>query len=260
MNDHIYIGQPISQTVYWSGTDTEERYRNNLSIPEKRKQLEQYNWINTTIEYSFNSAGYRSVEFNPTDDGFIVLGCSFTSGIGLHVNQIWPELLSNKLNQSVWNLGVGGCGLDTAYRLAEHYIPRLKPSKVVLLAPEWTRIELWDKPDFPRTLNHSFFGSSDPLLTNLYMKTWIANHPNVHYRGIKNIHSIAYICQTLDIEFYCYDVNKDFMTIQGQTGCLGRDLMHNGPKCHEVFADIVYNDIKNNKVFSPEWVKLDVDC
>ena len=65
---------------------------------------------------------------------------------------------------------------------------------------------------------------------------------------------------TLGAPEICYDVNKDFMTIQGQTGCLGRDLMHNGPKCHEVFADIVYNDIKNNKVFSPEWVKLDVDC
>lgn len=260
MNEHIFIGQPISQTVLWTGTDTEERFQSNLSDPEKRKMLEQYGWLNDPIEYSFNSAGYRSVEFNTSENGFMVLGCSFTSGVGLHLHQIWPEILSKKLNQPVWNLGVGGSGLDTAYRLAEHYIPRLKPSKVVLLSPEWTRIEIWDHSEFPRTLNHSFFGNNDPLFTNVFMKTWMANDANIHYHGIKNIHSIAYICQRFNIDFYCYDVNNDFMTIQSQTGCLGRDLMHNGPDCHEVFADIVYTDITNNKTYQPDLFNSNVDC
>ena len=172
MNDHIFVGQPINQTVYWSGTDTKELFLKNLNNPEKRKQLEKYNWVNTKIEYSFNSAGYRSIEFDANDNGFMVLGCSFTSGVGLHVHQIWPELLSNKLNQPVWNLGVGGTGLDTAYRLAAHYIPRLRPSKVVLLAPEKTRLEIWNCQEYPKTLNYRAHGDTEPLFNNQFMKIW----------------------------------------------------------------------------------------
>lgn len=250
-----FTGQPISQTVYWDGSDSEELFKQNLKDPKKRNLLETFGWINTPIEYTFNSCGFRSIEFDANDNGFITLGCSFTSGVGLHLWQIWPELLSKKLNQPVWNLGVGGASLDTVYRLAEHYIPGLKPSKVILLAPEWTRIELWDDECVPRVLNHhAEWGYNRAFFDNAYMKSWLTNDANVHYHGIKNIYSIAYICHILGIELYCYDAQRDFMQMQKTGGDQGRDLMHNGPSCHEEFANMVYSDITQKKVHQPSFV------
>lgn len=257
MIKHLYIGQPISQTIHWFGTDTEELYDKNLNDPQQRLELERNNWLNSTIEYSFNSGGHRGPEFNVDDEGFIVLGCSFTSGVGLHYDQIWPELLAKKLDQVSWNLGAAGMGLDTAYRLAEHYVPRLCPSKVILLAPSWTRLELWVEDNRIRVLNYGAFGDVDPLFNNSYMKHWLANDANAYYRAIKNINSIAYICQCLNADFYCYDVMDDFMSIQPQVGGLARDLQHNGPKCHEVFANRVYEDVVNKKTYRPKFLNID---
>lgn len=254
MIETIYDKPIINQTRYWCGTDSELEFQSNLKNPARRALLEKNGWIDSNIEYMFNSEGFRSVEFDTNTPGFITLGCSMTNGIGLYFDQIWPEVLSKKLGMPAWNLGAHGTGLDTAYRLAEFYIQKLKPTAVVLLAPENTRYELWAGARAPMHLNHVAFGGVDGYLTDEFMKTWIAYDINPYYHGVKNIQSIGYICQHLGVDFYCYDVNQDFSAIQGTTMDLARDLQHNGPTCHQVFADQVYNDIINKKTYKPLFV------
>jgi hypothetical protein len=65
--------------LQWLPSDTEELFIKNKK--EKLKELKAGGWLNTEIEYSFNSYGFRSEEFS-TSSSILYLGCSFTVGIG----------------------------------------------------------------------------------------------------------------------------------------------------------------------------------
>jgi len=114
---------PIS---YWSGSDSEQTYHGHLKNPGHRKLLEKYEWIDTHIEYRANRQSFRADEFDNRPCG-LSLGCSFTRGIGLHENQVWPSVLSTLSGLHFWNLGVGGGAMDTCTRLLDYYISKLRP-------------------------------------------------------------------------------------------------------------------------------------
>ena len=58
------------------------------------------------------------------------LGCSISFGTGLPYENTWPYLVSRKLNLSCWNLSQPASSLDTCYRLANHWVPILKPKYI----------------------------------------------------------------------------------------------------------------------------------
>ncbi len=58
------------------------------------------------IEYKYNSIGYRSEEFG--SHNIMTLGCSYTFGTGLNIEQTWPYMLSNKMSMSYANLSYPG--------------------------------------------------------------------------------------------------------------------------------------------------------
>ena len=90
------VGIPIThftgtQSMKWSGADSLENFKKN----------KPHGWTEDSIDYSFNSHGYRSVEFvdkSQRDDTFTVasFGCSNTFGVGVNVSDTWPELFKIK--------------------------------------------------------------------------------------------------------------------------------------------------------------------
>ena len=241
--------QPVTNdSVYWLPCDTEQLYNENLSTPSKKVLLEKYNWIGSCIEYKFNSEGFRSQEFKSDAPAIAVFGCSHTQGIGLPYNQLWHQHLANRLNKSVFNFGIGGASADTCYRLAEHYLPLLNIDTVVMLTPSETRLEFWHTADsFPWFMNvhsvpddHKFF------------MPWYIDPRNANIYATKNIQSVAYICQMLGIDFYCYR-DLDFLNCT-TTIDYARDLLHRGETNHIKFAEIVYNDIDFKRVYQPQWL------
>lgn len=75
------------------------------------------------ITYQINQLGFRGAATTPDDVEIVALGDSFTFGVG--VQQPWPEHLSELLDASVLNLGMGGTDPPKhVYPLIAYGLPR----------------------------------------------------------------------------------------------------------------------------------------
>jgi hypothetical protein len=218
-------------SINWLPSDTEELYKKNLI--EKKSLLEQNNWIDRKFTYTFNSEGFRSERFtnNPTA---MFLGCSYTVGIGLPVEDIWPTLVAKHLNMSCANLGQGGASADTAFRLCLGWINKIKPKIVIFLQPPGIRWEIlnYQKIEFLGASSSPHFGYEQ------YMNDYWADENNHHFNTVKNTLAIQQLCADRNIKFIKFDKfpNHDQKD-------LARDLAHAGVKTHQSFATQVCNKI-----------------
>ena len=179
------------------------------------------NWItDDAIHYEFNSNGFRGDEFSR--ESFIALGCSFTMGSGLHQSQIWPEILSKKLDIPVSNLGVYSAALDTCYRLLEAYIDELCPKFVVLCKPPIHRFEI---------LNDSLGRIVTPhaQINDELCRTWYSYDENSCINSRKNIRAMYQLCYEKNIKFY---IMPELVTVDD-----ARDFQHSGPISHETMVE-----------------------
>ena len=64
------------------------------------------------VPYVYNDYGYRSFQkyekLLDVKDKIVTIGCSFTFGIGLHLEETWPTHLSALLDRPVLNLSLPG--------------------------------------------------------------------------------------------------------------------------------------------------------
>ena len=139
----------------WLGTDNPTNW-------EKNKQNHQGSsdfvyWENNPITYEFNNHQFRTPDdFNTEDEGIIFLGCSHTSGIGLHWNQTWVHHICKRYKRKAWNLAIGGMGIQTCYRNLTIWTQkerRLKAKKVLLLIPHFER---WELASYARNKAHNY--------------------------------------------------------------------------------------------------------
>lgn len=93
--------------------------------------------------YILNSYGYRTDEFDTyEDDKFdIVIGCSFTEGVGLRKQEMWVHHYEQRMNTRTVNLGKGGnSNKNIKNTLLSWYLSgRAKPKRVLLNWTEATR-------------------------------------------------------------------------------------------------------------------------
>lgn len=213
----IYSGQ----TVKWLRIDSEIAYQKNL---ENQKQLlADLGWLDTHFDYTFNSLGFRCTEFAEGSKNIITLGCSVTMGIGMPQSMSWPQLIAAELKLHCYNLGLGGHNNDTAFRLAHYYIPKLKPKIVILLSPEQSRFEIWDKTGY-RTLG--------PWLDqDKTYRRWIENDLNSELNREKNCIAIKQIAESNGSKFLVMN-SSDIERVD-----LARDLMHPGCLSNKLTAN-----------------------
>lgn len=96
-----------------------------------------------SIEYKFNSLGYRTQEFDQfkPENFFLALGCSYTEGIGLRDDQIWCNQLAERLGIKCMNLGLGGTGIEIVHAITTQYVRSNlpKPKMVIVQHSELDR-------------------------------------------------------------------------------------------------------------------------
>jgi hypothetical protein len=226
---HSFCGF-ANQEVHWiSPLDSQERYQYHLKT--QRHELERHGWIDSYFTYRFNSQGFRCREFDLTPS-LMTLGCSWTMGVGLPEHQVWPYLVSQELQLSCWNLGVGGSSNDTAFRLGVYYIPRLRPKVVALLSPCPERMEIvLSEPDQLCFVSHNFSSSSVPRDLDLFYESWIRIESNAWLDQQKNILALRSICQDNDAKFVFLTVDDILLR-----GDLARDLAHPGVRTQKNIA------------------------
>lgn len=154
------------QTHQWAPSDSPEQYK--LVAKDGRP-----NYTTADFNYEFNSHGFRCDEFvEEADLSILFLGCSYTEGIGLPLEDIWPTFLLNKIRSipqntgkkiPYWSLALGGSSIDTAARVLYEHIDLIKPRYIFYLLSSMQRREFC----FDNTLITSWF----PNPSSSYTKT-----------------------------------------------------------------------------------------
>lgn len=223
----------------WHATDSEELFNENTQDPIARAKLGAGNWTKDSIEYKFNSEGYRSDEF--VKNGILCLGCSLTEGVGLPFEQTWPYLIGQELNLPVCNLGTSAATPDTAFRTALYWIPKLQPRYVFYLIPPTSRREFID-------LN------GDIHYTGIHRKKNIhpleVQHSSAdELNSLKNSMAIKMLCaETLQsIDYYTLDHFWPFLHGFSNDSTLARDLIHYGPGHMKSIKSKFIYDVKKRR-------------
>lgn len=117
--------------------DTKEQYEINAVNPEFRLL-----WPEDSVTYTTNKFHYRCAEWADVDwsSSVLVLGCSFTFGVGLDDSQTITHQLSKLIDMPVVNLGQGGASwtfiwVNTIRLLAAG----IKPKAVIYIWPNTNR-------------------------------------------------------------------------------------------------------------------------
>jgi lysophospholipase L1-like esterase len=230
-------------------TDTRAHFEKLCETQEYREYFRAHGWLEPgSITYKINSQGFRSEEFTHNTDCIVALGCSFTVGIGLPIESTWPALVGQALGIKVYNLAWGGNSADTCFRLAEYWVPRLKPKAVFMLAPPESRFELLlaagphkvevFMPAAEIADNHGNYAD--------YLKHWYGASENSRLNHKKNKLAISALCNDLDTPCQIYNAN-DYMAWSREEVGYARDRMHAGPKGHQLLAERIIHDWHETK-------------
>ena len=126
--------------------------------------------------YEINSLGLRGeVDLNAD---VLASGCSITFGIGLPEYGRWTNLLSNKMNKSIMNLGNPGGSVATICNQIIHYCVNNKmPKEIFCLMPDfWRNMVVVDKEFYKSGVKRENVGTKD------YLELMFCN-PNVKTNG-----------------------------------------------------------------------------
>jgi hypothetical protein len=238
--------------------DSDKTYLTNLK--NNKSKLEKYGWVDTKIKYEVNSYGFRSNDFNE-NEGIIFLGCSQTFGTGLSVEDTFPFLLSQKLKLECWNLSIPGSGLDTCYRIAKYWIPKLNAKNVFLICTQPSRREVFVESNFraylpehnldPTGSLHPFSLLYDKIIKKFY-NLIVVEETNNYINFQKNIDAIKLIC----IENNCnlnianvysknWGISKKIIVPYKKCD-KARDLMHYGVNWNYAAFEWLYDEFKEN--------------
>ena len=216
-----------SQNVNWIPSDSEENFKKNIAKADKRQYLESMGWQTPgCFTYKINQHGFRTSELVFDPNSFVALGCSFTIGIGLPIESVWPSLISSKIDTKVYNLGVGGASLDTIFRIADYWLPIIQPKFVILLVPPITRFEV--RNDFNGHVYAAVVHNHHSLA-----KEWFSVEENAKNNARKNILAIQNICNEYNIALFVF--NSSLLTAHSDA----RDFLHQGPKDHEILVELM---------------------
>ena len=101
-----------------------------------------------SIEYAYNSRGYRDAEWPDTLDelkrAIWCFGDSFTVGVGQPFDHIWPQVLSKKLQHRIINVSMDGASNDWIFRKLKRVYEVINPKNIVIL---WSYTHRRELPD-----------------------------------------------------------------------------------------------------------------
>ena len=237
---HCNVDYWRNNTFDWFPTDTKERLQESMQKHKYKAYIQSKGWDQPgAITYKFNSNAFRSEEFDPAADNLVALGCSFTMGVGLPIQTVWPSLLGDALNLHVCNLGWGGFAADSCFRMAEYWIPYLNPTLVVFLVPDMARLEIIvDEKTGDAIRLMAVTVEHHPHL-NEFTKHWFGQDENSRLNNKKNQLAVEAICHQLGIPILCYEVPIEMGSDRFD---VARDLKHAGPGTHKKFTEKIIND------------------
>lgn len=218
----------MGETVWWDTSDSEKTFIEHVAQPATKKILQDLQYIDRPIAYSFNSHGFRTAEF--ASPQAVCFGCSFTMGTGLRQEHTWPQQFQTLTGISVANLAHAGSSNDTALRMALHYLPLLKPRYALWLQTDQRRVEILDDAANVSVNLMANDHSNTHYGKDQWVRQWFASESNQKINVEKNTRAFRNLCNELDI--VCIILPRDALV----TIDLARDLKHPGTQSNLAMA------------------------
>jgi hypothetical protein len=214
-----------------------------------KKVMTINNWQENSIDYKFNSKGFRSIEFENEPNSILWLGCSHTLGIGLPEHMTFAARVCSHFNLKNFNLGLGGAANQTCFRVGYYHIPIIQPRYIVYVSPEVCRIEIKPKE------THMGYVQLNPTSAlerrgeaETIWKHFIRNETNMFLQHEQILLALQQVATQNNAKFLYYDSIYFHTYIQENPKRYkydrARDCMHAGPRRHEDFATMIINDIE----------------
>lgn len=238
-NDHVFDGK-------WEGNDNKEFFSKN-----RKKHGKSWYWRDQPVTYTYNSQRYRCPEFDTIkwEDSIIILGCSFTFGIGISDEHTISSQLT-ELGWSTINLAQPSTGPD--YQFFNSIIlneNNIKPKAVIYNWPQPGRMLQWD---LHSKGNYKLWGP-----WNTEPKDWgwnyISNRFHATTQALWYSRSVKLMwdCPVIEVTSHkdisdksrCIKLLPEFVDHardwNGETG-------HQGPKTNSLFANILAEELSKS--------------
>ena len=248
-----FIGYRLSGDVGWCGTDSQALWEKNLATIPDDPAIKHYR--TKDIVYSRNKLGHRSAEVEEVVRGaepyMLIVGDSFSEGVGLANDEIYPQLVGSELGMAVYNLALGGTGTDTFMHNLFMWKNRVRRDPAVLVI-QWTQIF---RTYFSEHLEPQFIiNGTIPFLDSDRGQKFIdagldlrvfATRAIVLDRVINELFPKSTVIN-LHISFW-HDKDADYgvknSVVWNGPADYARDLQHWGPKSHAVAAQGILNKL-----------------
>jgi hypothetical protein len=138
----------MPQNIYPGFTLTQFFESPAIPIPSCQSKTSFDKFSKGTVEFKYNSYGYRTNDFNKELKNYIVIaGCSLTEGHGLHLEQTWGKKLEKNLNTPVFNLAKGGANAEFVSQNLINWVNSKfnKPTTIIAQWPNPHRATHWNK-------------------------------------------------------------------------------------------------------------------
>ena len=170
------------------------------------------------------------------------LGCSNTFGIGVNLEETWCWHVNQKVGGVMCNMGQGGGSAETCHRLAEYWIPIVKPKAVFMLTPPDARREFWVTNLEPVIFGVNRFDSKPAILPK-----HMVSEQELQLQGRRMRDAIEMMCIRNSIPFYYVYFHGMLMDEWGgKFPDFGRDGWHPGPDSHKKIAEKFHEVINDN--------------
>ena len=234
-----------NKTVAWHSTDNKQNFEKNIKNLDCAKMLTNAGWTDSNVEYRFNNYGFRTDDDFDLDNpapGIITIGCSYTEGIGINVEDTWGYKICQKLGCKFYNLGQSGTGIEAQYRLLKAWAPILKPIAILSQGSWNNRYEfiIGDNIVFVNPWSVEMF---DKNHSNFYTKL-VTSELNNELMVVRTYDAIKQVISEMKIPFYeLHPESIDNVVLDcisgsgGQYNDYARDLSHPGKLYNSAVAN-----------------------
>ena len=231
-----------NENYNWIPNDTKSFFYSNLEKYPDNKTLNYY--LNNPIDYKLNNFGFRTPDnFKSNEWGNVFLGCSHTFGIGHHLENVWSYKLNQYVGGKFWNLGIGGTGIMTHFRLLLQFYKKFKIKNIFHYTPhQYPRYEFIIN-NIPTTFRLST-EYSEPELTknikqfgNLY-ETSLTNFDQIDLNHITYLNACKGLAEEIGCNYYVITDERTTVNPIETNGILGaRDLNHYNVNIQQSICD-----------------------
>jgi hypothetical protein len=218
-------------------SDTEQLWDYHLKSKKDEPSLHYYT-INP-IEYKLNNYGFRTPDdFNSEDWGNVYLGCSHTFGVGHHLENTWSYKLNRVVGGKFWNLGIGGTGVDTHFRVFLGFYKKLKVRNVFHYAPMYPRYEFLENKRPQSYIIADYNEKWIPKFGNLMLDSLLTDE-QVELNWYKNTSAIRGLASEIGATYHLIQGSYDWHG-RDDKSLLARDLLHYTTQYqHKVYQDFL---------------------